>query len=98
MTTTRTRITFTACPECQIPTGVRGLARHREAAHNVAPAVKGRKVRPLDRAERAVLTEAAAGEISAARLAYRTTITKLTRAGYLAADLTITDAGRARLS
>lgn len=36
-------ISFTKCPECLMPVGSRGLARHREQAHDVAPAAGKRQ-------------------------------------------------------
>lgn len=36
-------VRFHQCPECGVPQGQRGMARHREQAHGVAPMVKGAK-------------------------------------------------------
>ena len=38
-------IKFVICPECGIGVGQRGLARHREAAHGVAPVVSKKKAK-----------------------------------------------------
>lgn len=90
-------VQFTTCPQCPGATiGQRGLARHMEQMHGVAPASRKKAVK-LDRAAIAVLTEAATGTISEARLAYRTTIKSLIKKGLLTEALEITAAGRERV-
>jgi hypothetical protein len=47
-------ISFTKCPECLMPVGSRGLARHREQAHDVAPAAGRRQAAARSRARKMV--------------------------------------------
>ncbi len=90
-------ISFSKCPECEGTIGTRGLARHRKEIHGVTPATT-KKVRPLNPAERAVLVEASTGELSPERRSLKMAIKSLTRQGYLTAELTITESGRARIA
>jgi hypothetical protein len=61
-------IQFSSCPECQIPIGVRGLARHREQAHGVAPATTGKgkpaKVKGLTARQQSLLTRLQEGPVA----------------------------------
>jgi hypothetical protein len=88
-------IDFTSCPECNVPTGTRGLARHRTQAHGVAPAVKGRKPKALTTAEASALRKAIAeGSIPTATIGFGL----LLKAGFVTATGHVTVAGRARLA
>lgn len=88
-------IQFTACPECQATIGQRGLARHMEQIHGVAPATR-KKAPKLSPAEKAILVElAATGDLSEARRGYKLAIKKLTRLALITESLEITEAGRA---
>jgi hypothetical protein len=96
-------ISFTECPECSQPVGQRGLARHREQAHGVAPTSKGRKPKALTTAAASMLRKAIElGTITAADVLTTVAAPGLVRSGYLIdngdGSFTVTDAGRARLA
>lgn len=89
-------IAFTACPECQVPTGTKGLAQHRQAQHGVTPATrKNTKPKPLTTAQATDLRTAIAdGAIPTTAIAFNS----LLKAGYVTADGSVTDDGRNRLA
>lgn len=98
-------IRFIYCPECNIGIGVRGLARHREKIHGVAPATTGstRKPKALTTAAASMLRKAIKmGTITAADVLTAVPADGLIRAGFLTANTdgswTVTSAGVARLA